>query len=165
MIAVAPGPLMRSSCATSESSPAFSRKRSLVIASSAKTASRSSGAATRSNSPTGGKRLGTTRWLGRHRVRRACRRARMSAVLTTAPGIEILSHDVKVGDISGKHPFQRRLAAKDRGSIRLAHPGIGGRVIGKQNLQGLVDAEDVRDPLQRIASDLSVSRLLPEEKS
>src|SRR2546425_1310341 len=168
MIGVVPGPLMRSSLAMSERPPASSRKRSLVIASSAKTASRSSGAATRSNSPTGGKRLGTTRWLGRHRVRRACRRtccARMSAVLTTAPGIEVLSHDVKVGDISRKHAFQRRLAAKDRGSVRLAHPGIRGRGVGKQNLQRLVNAENVRDPLQRVASDLSMTRLLPKKKS
>src|SRR6266540_1471046 len=144
MIGVVPGPLTRSPFATSESSPASSRKRSLVIASSAKTASRSSGAATRSNNPTGGKRLGTTRWLGRHRVRRTCRRAYCtSAVLTTAPGIEVLPHDIQVSDVPREHPFQCRLAAKNRGSVGLAHPGICGRWVGEQNLQRLVDTEDV----------------------
>src|SRR5207247_9906525 len=97
-----------------------------------------------------------------------CRRARWtrtSAVVTTPRRIEVLPHDVKVGDISRKHPFQRRLAAKDRGSVWLAHPGIRGRRVGKQNLQRLVNAEDVRDPLQRVASELSMTRLLPKKKS
>src|SRR2546422_8546242 len=168
MIGVVPGPATRSSFATSESSPASSRKRSLVIASSAKTASRSSGAATRSNNPMGGKRLGTTRWLGRHRVRRAYRRAycaRASDVLTTAPGIEVLPYDIQVGNVPREHPFQRRLAAKNRGSVGLADPGIRGRGVGEQDLQRLVNTEDVRDPLQRVASELSMARFLPEEKS
>ena len=39
------------------------------------------------------------------------------------------------------------------------------RGVGKQNLQCLVNAEDVRDPLQRVASDLSMTCLLPEKKS
>src|SRR5512132_3557740 len=168
MIGVVPGPLTRSAFATSESSPASSRRRSLVIASSSKTASRSAAVATRSNRPTGGKRLGTSRWLGYHRVRRAGRRAccpRSSGVLTAAPGIEVLPHDIQVGHIPRKHPFERGLAAENRGGVGLAHPRIRRRSVGEQDLQRLVDAEDIRHPLQRIAPELPVARLLPEEES
>ena len=55
------GPLMRRVFGTSFRASASSRRRGLVSASIANTASRSAGTAMRSNSPTGGKRLGTMR--------------------------------------------------------------------------------------------------------
>src|SRR5579864_5493626 len=163
MMGVVPGPLTRSALGTSARSPISSRKRSLVIASSSKTASRSSLAATRSNRPTGGKRLGTSRWLGRQRVRRigACK-AGSSFDSATAPSVEVLPYDVQIGDVSGEHALQRRLAAEQRRCIWLAHPGVRGRNIRQQNLQGFVNAEDVRDALQRVSGKLTLTGSFPD---
>ncbi len=65
------GHLTRRSRGTRASWPSSSRSRALVIDSTANSASRSSGAAMRSNTPSGGKRLGTMRQASGH-----CTRAR-----------------------------------------------------------------------------------------
>src|SRR6185437_2540632 len=66
---VLPGPLTRCSFGTFDNSPHSSRRRGLVSASISYSASRSFGSAIASNTPTGGRRLGTMRYARCQRMR------------------------------------------------------------------------------------------------
>src|SRR5688500_997008 len=163
MIQVAPGPETRSSGGTQVISPIWSRSRSLVSDSTAITASRSAGSATRSKRSIGGKRLGTMRKQGAHRTRRMGSATRRDSVVATALRIEVAANLVEVGDVPGEHSVERRSAVERRRRVRTPHPGIGRALVGNEHLECPVDAEDVGQSLERVAGERGRPLALPLE--
>src|SRR4029450_12364868 len=99
--------------------------------------------------------LATMRWHGANLTAcamyevatiRGAARGRLSAL-----GVEVLAHHEEVRDLAGQHALERRAASERRGIIRCAHPLVRGARVRQQDLQGLVDAEQVRQPLERVA--------------
>src|SRR3546814_3234367 len=62
--------------------------------------------------------------------------------------VDILPHDIKVRDIAGHHPVEGGLASEALRLVRLADPFVRG--LRHEDLQALVDAHDIGNPLERI---------------
>src|SRR5882724_9140072 len=90
-------------------------------------------------------------------------RIRHSAFRSAALRVEILAHDVEVGDITRQHPVERGSATKHGGFVGTSDPLVGGASVGEEKLESLVDAEDVGDSLERVAWQPHLRLLAPLE--
>ena len=70
--------------------------------------------------------------------------------LAPALRVEVLAHDVEVGDLAAEHAVERRAAAEQRRRVGLAHPFVGAALRREEDLQRRVDAEQVRQPLEQM---------------
>ena len=83
---------------------------------------------------------------------------------TASLGIDVLSDDKQIGNLTEPHSVQSRLAAKHRSFIRLLDPLIRRLLIRHQNLKCLVDPDYVRDALKSVSRENGVRVLLPLEE-
>src|SRR3954468_18645118 len=178
MMKPAPGPTTRSSRGTSERSPTASRSLGLNADSMAWTASSSSFRATRSNRSTVGNTPGMMRKAAVQWTRRTAIGlsgdgvsdttgtsggvGRNSGKVAATFAVEIGTNQKEARD-AAQHQVDGRLSVEQRGGVRLLNPLGGGRS-GQQDLQRFVDAEDMRQPLERVRRERRRRRLLPPEE-
>src|SRR5262245_41143913 len=159
--------------------PSSALMRSLVHPSSSKIASRSSGAATQSNRPTAGNLLGTSRVVPFQRIWTSggefiveSRGARWSAVsgpdcgsraaacglwtASAASRVQEAPDAIQAVDTGVDGPRQGRSASEQRIGVRHPYPAVRHGLLGVENLEALVDAENERHARQRVECEGSV---------
>jgi hypothetical protein len=85
----------------------------------------------------------------------------LSPCLPSPPelSIDVLPHHVEIRHIPGGHAGNRRVAAEGGGGVGLVDPGIG--CCGEQRLQALIDAQNIRNPFQRVLAQGAHGAALP----